>query len=335
MPLITGRSNVAEIYAEAAERRWVLPAFNAENLTSTEAILAAAKEHGQRIALPDLPIIVGITRTYAHRPQAAFYTHTRNARLGLDLFMADLRVLTLPGSPFAELRVMVHLDHIQWDTDSDLFDLDDLGKYSSIMYDASVLPLDINIRRTRDFMTRHGERLFVEGACDEIGEASAGQPVALASPDLVERYMRETGVDIVVPNLGTEHRAGAADLKYRSDLARQIRERIGPRICLHGSSSVPPKQLNHLFEDGVCKVNLWTALERDSTPALFEDMLKHADQLIGPKQAAKWKTNGWLGERAPDQARLSLDYCTTTYRQAIVFEQMKQIVASFLERWYT
>ena len=44
MPLITGRERVLEVFATAANRGWVLPAFNAENLTTMEAILAAAKE---------------------------------------------------------------------------------------------------------------------------------------------------------------------------------------------------------------------------------------------------------------------------------------------------
>ncbi len=334
MPLITGRDHVQDIYTEAAERHWVLPAFNAENLTSTEAILAAAHEFGQRSGQPDLPIIVGITRAYAHRPQAVFYTHTRNARVGLDLFMADLRVLTQPGSPFADLRVMVHLDHIQWDDDRDLLANDDVGNYSSIMYDASALPLEDNIRRTRAFVERYRERLLIEGACDEIGESSRGVSVALATPEMAERYFKETGVDIIVPNLGTEHRAGAAALTYRDDLARAIHDRIGPRICLHGSSSVPPDQLDRLFADGVCKVNLWTALERDSTPVLFEELLRHADGAVGPKQVAAWKASGWLGHQVPGQGALSLDYCTTTYRQQVVFNVMKQIVGAFLQRWY-
>jgi fructose-bisphosphate aldolase class II len=121
-------------------------------------------------------------------------------------------------------------------------------------------------------------------------------------------------VDILVANLGTEHRASAATLRYHGDLARAITQRIGPKLCLHGASSVAPDQLQGLFADGVRRVNLWTALERDSTPALLAAMQAHADKLAGP--GAK------------------LEYCTTTWRQGIVFEEMKRIVRRYLDLWY-
>ncbi|MCF7838518.1 MAG: class II fructose-bisphosphate aldolase [Candidatus Marinimicrobia bacterium] len=335
MPLILGRDNVLAVYRQAAERGWVLPAFNAENLTSIEAILSAARELGAARGQPDLPIITGLTRKYDHRSQAAFYTHTRDAQLGLELFMADLRVLTGPGSPFADLQVLVHLDHIQWDADQDWLETADLGAFSSIMYDASTLPFDENIARTRAFMERAGDTLLVEGACDEIGEAAAGQPMQLTSPEMAERYARETGVDILVANLGTEHRAGAADLHYHGDLARAIRARVGPRICLHGTSSVPPAQVRGLFADGVCKVNIWTAIERDSTPTLLRDMLAHAGRVVGPQRAAAWHDEGLLGPAADLAGPLALSHYTTVYRQDLVFAHMKRIVREFLELWYT
>ncbi len=334
MPLITNRDDVLSLYREAASRGWVLPAFNAENLTGMEAILDGALAVSQRIGMKALPVIVGITRCYDHRSQSSFYTHTRDAEIGLRLFMADLGVLTGDNSPYANLSVMVHLDHIQWDADGDLLSDGDLSGVSSIMFDASTLPLDENISRTRDFMRLRGHELMVEGACDEIGEASEGQPIKLTSPEMAERFAGETGVDIIVANLGTEHRAGAADLKYRGDLARSIRERIGPRICLHGTSSVPPAQVKDLFADGVCKVNIWTALERDSTPALFEDMLRNAGRVAGPAAAERWRKAGLLGPEADVSGPLSIAHCTTTYRQSIIFREMRQKIMDFMGIWY-
>ena len=334
MPLITGRSAVLSIYQEAAAKGWVLPAFNAENLTSLEAILSAAADFAAQTGQPALPVIVGLTRNYDHRAQAALYTQTRNAALGLELYLSDLRVLTGPDSPFGTLRVMLHLDHIQWDDDADLLESADLGAFSSLMYDASTLPLAENIARTRDFVQRHGAKLMVEGACDEVGEASEGQPVRLTSPDMAEQFARETGVDVIVANLGTEHRAGATNLHYHGELARAIRDRIGPRICLHGTSSVAPEQVRTLFTDGVCKVNLWTALERDSTPAMFRALLEHAGRVVGPETAEAWQAEGLLGTAAGTTGPLAVTHCTTTYRQTLVFEAMKHVVAGFLKLWY-
>ena len=94
MPLITDRNQVLEIYREAAEKKWVLPCFCTENLTTTEAILEAAREYGQVRGVHDIPIIIAITNNYDHRSQTLYYTHTRRWDIGLKLFMSDLKILT-------------------------------------------------------------------------------------------------------------------------------------------------------------------------------------------------------------------------------------------------
>jgi fructose/tagatose bisphosphate aldolase len=51
MSIVTERKEVVDIYAEAAGRHWVIPAFGSENLTTTEAVLSAVKEYGERSGL--------------------------------------------------------------------------------------------------------------------------------------------------------------------------------------------------------------------------------------------------------------------------------------------
>lgn len=333
MPLILERPQVLDIYAEAANRHWVLPTFNAENLTSSEAILQAVSDYGRSIGKENLPIIIGITNTYRPRPQSVYYTQTRQWDLGLQLFLADLKVLTSEPSPFARLRVMIHLDHVQWDEDEELLGWD-MARFSSIMYDASTLPLEKNILKTAAFMERCSHTIVIEGACDEIPEATGTEGNDLTTPEMAEMYHRGTGVDIIVANLGTEHRATAATLKYHGELAREITRRIGPRLCLHGTSSVSSEEIAHLFDDGVRKVNIWTTLERDSSPALFRGMLKNAAKVVGPEKAEELYTSGLLGTQADRTSSPSTSYYTTTYRQEVIFQRMKEIVTEYLRMWY-
>jgi len=327
MPLVTQRESVLDVYRDAAERGWVVPTFCAENLTTIEAILTATKDHGDKIGCPRLPITLAVTNLYPHRSQSANYTHTRRWDVGLRLFIADIAVLTSPGSPFEHINVMVHLDHIQHDLDRELLAWD-MRQFSSIMFDASKLRFEDNMAATARFVGKHGDEIVIEGACDEI------ETCELTTPEKAERYAAATGVDFVVANLGTEHRASAADLKYHGDLARRIKARIGPKIVLHGCSSVSSDQIAHLYEDGVCKVNIWTALERDSSPALLTDMVSHADKVAGSAVASRLAEQGYLGPSAGTTAKANLDYFTTCYRQGIVFEQMKRIVRDYLELWY-
>lgn len=333
MPIITERNAVLNIYQEAAQKGWVLPCFCSENLTTTEAILDATLEYAVQTDQPDLPIIVAITNQYDHRTQSIYYTHTKRWDIGLKLFLADLKVLADKGSPYENLRIMIHLDHTQFDDDRDLLGWD-LSEFSSIMFDASKVPFAENIRLTHQFVKEQGDTIVIEGACDEIVDATGSQRSDLTTAQKAQEYLKATGVDLIVANLGTEHRATGKDLKYYGDYARQIREKIGNRIVLHGASSVPGDQIAHLSDDGVCKVNLWTALERDTSPLLFKDMVEHACEVAGPKTVSELKTAGLLGENCTSDTKASINYFTTVYRQSVIFEAMKEIVHSYLKLWY-
>lgn len=333
MPLVYKRDAVMGIYADAAKKGWVVPTFCAENLTTMEAILAATDEYGQQIGQPNLPITIAITNLYSHRSQTTHYTHTRNWKMGLKLFLADLQVLTGEDSPYSHLNVMSHLDHVQHDDDVELLTWD-MEQFSSIMYDASALPLDANAEKTAAFVKQHGHEIVIEGACDEIVDAGGSEACHLTSPDNAEKYHKVTGCDFLVCNLGTEHRASSTELTYHGDIAREISKRVGPRLVLHGCSSVPPSQVADLMNDGVCKVNIWTALERDSCPALLEDMCRNAAKVAGAKAAQRMKTEGLLGAAADVDSKANLGYFTTSYRQQVVFEEMKKIVHDYLALWY-
>ena len=333
MPLITDRQAVLDTYAEAAALGWVVPAFCSENLTTTEAILAAALTHGKHMGRPSLPVTIAITNLYAHRTQTVYYTSTRRWDVGLKMFMADLEILTAPGAPFESLQVMVHLDHIQHDLDHELLEWD-MGQFSSIMFDASTLPFEENIAATARFVERRGREIVVEGACDEIVDATGDEVSQLTTPERAERFFAQTGVDLAVANLGTEHRASASELKYRGDLARLIKPRVGTRLVLHGCSSVTSDQIGDLFNDGICKVNIWTALERESAPELLEDMLRNAARVAGAERARDWHAWGLLGPGADLDSRPALSHYTTTYRQEIVFNAMKRLVGEYLDLWY-
>ena len=330
MPIITGRENVLAIYEEAARKGWVIPCICSENLTTTEAILTAASEFACEKGYDRIPITLAITNQYDHRSQSVFYTNTRRWDIGLQLFRSDLEIVS---RVFPNVDVLIHLDHAQHDADAELLE-SDLSMYSSVMYDASTLPMEENIKKTRAYVQRKGHELLIEGACDEIVDATGEARCEITDAEKCARYMSETGVDIVVANLGTEHRASGQDLHYYSDAARAIRAKIGPRICLHGTSSVSNDQIAKLFDDGICKVNIWTALERDSSPALTEWTVKNVAKCGGPRVEQKLIEEGFLTEASRTGDRASLQHFTTTARQEIIFGEMKKIVRGYLDLWY-
>ena len=333
MPLILERKKVLDVYSNAGQKKWVIPTFNTENLTTTEAILSAALEYSKKLNQPDIPVTIGITNQYSHRSQSVYYTHTRQWDIGLKLFLADIAVLTGKGSPFEDLNVMIHLDHAQWDSDKPLLEWD-MNLFSMIMYDASAVPFDENIKLTAAFIGKHGHEIVIEGACDEIVDATGDTRSSLTTPEQAFRYLNETGADFIVANLGTEHRASAADLKYHGDIAREISKLTGTKLVLHGTSSVGNDQVRNLFDDGIAKVNIWTILERNSSPVLFEDMVRNASKITGKDKATDMFQSGLLGKKADMQSKASLSHYTTAYRQEIVFNEMKKIVLAYLNLWY-
>ena len=51
------------------------------------------------------------------------------------------------------------------------------------MYDASTLPLEENIRKTAAFVKKRGKDILIEGACDEIVDATGSVRNALTTPE--------------------------------------------------------------------------------------------------------------------------------------------------------
>lgn len=330
MPIITGRKNVLAIYEEAARKGWVIPCICTENLTTTEAIIAAASEFAKDNGYERIPVTLAITNQYDHRSQSVFYTHTRRWDIGLKLFYEDARIIS---EAYPNVDLLLHLDHAQHDTDAGLLE-SDLSKYSSVMYDASTIPLEDNIRKTREFVQKKKDEILIEGACDEIVDATGAAHCEITDAAKCEDYVRRTGVDMVVANLGTEHRASGKTLHYYGDAANRIRERIGNIIVLHGTSSVTNDQLKALFTDGICKVNIWTALERDSSPALAEWVVKNLAKVGGAALEQKLIDEGYICPDKKTGESASLAGFTTTARQEVVYEQMKRIVRGYFDLWY-
>ena len=321
-----------EVYQDAAKLGWVIPCICSENQTTTEAILSACSEYGKKIG-KRVPISIAITVLYSHRSQAVNYTHTGDWKTGLQLFRDDIVALAGKGAKYEDVDVLIHLDHVQFDDDIELLE-SDLSGYSSIMYDASALPFEENIKRTAEFVKKMGGKILIEGACDEIVDATGTEHNALTTPENALRYINETGVDMIVANLGTEHRATGKELKYHGDLAREIKKVIGNNIVLHGTSSVTNDQVKSLFSDGVCKVNIWTAVERDTSKPLFYDMVKNASKVAGPEIVDQLIAEGYLTEKCRTGDKINIAYFTALYRQTLIYTEMKKMVDAYLALWY-
>jgi fructose-bisphosphate aldolase class II len=117
-------------------------------------------------------------------------------------------------------------------------------------------------------------------------------------------------------------------------MAREISKLTGTKLVLHGTSSVGNDQVRNLFDDGIAKVNIWTILERNTAPVLFEDMVRNAAKITGKNKAEEMHKSGLLGAEADRESKASLSHYTTVYRQDIIFSEMKKIVLAYFDLWY-
>jgi fructose-bisphosphate aldolase class II len=315
-----------------------LPVFCTEDRETLEAILASASEFGKEIAVEDLPIIPAWTSRYPARGQMTLVTACGDPRVGHELMFSDLRVLAGEGSPYRKLRVLPHLDHAFPWLDGDILD-QFADRFASVMFDASEKPLEENIRLTAQYVEKVRGRVVVEGAVDEILEASGreakNEPTSAAQ---ARHFLDETGVDILVPNVGTEHRATAGQVLYRSDRAREISAAVGKVLCLHGTSSVKPEDLPKLPQDGFVKVNIYTTLAIKGGHALARQVLDNLGNVFSEDQLKELVEGGVLAARVLSQGygrtkwpiKPKLEYLANPLRRNAWFAAVRERCKEFL-----
>lgn len=297
MPLITGYSQVKDVYGEAAELGVALPVFCAEDRETLEAILAAALEVGREIGREDLPVIPAWTCRYPARPQMQLLTACGDPALGTELMFSDLSAFAAGTSPYRKLRIMPHLDHAFPWLDRDVLE-GCADRFASVMCDASERPFEENIRLTAEYVEKIKGQVVIEGAVDEIFEA--GNQAAkneLTTVKQARKFLDQTGVDFIVPNVGTEHRLTNGQAFYRRDRAREISANVGKVLCLHGTSSLKPEELPGLPADGFIKVNIYTTLAVHGGQVLTRKVLNNLGNIFTEEELDQLVKQGVLGEK--------------------------------------
>ena len=286
-----------------------MPCFCTENSWTTEAILRATTIAGERFGIPDPAVCVGFTAGYHGRSLLSNYLACGNMRVAFEALLSDLEILAAADGPYGACRAFPVLDHGQPDVDSDLLE-DCVDRVAFVMFDGSELPFGENIRRTARYVEHFSDRVVVEGAVDELKDAAAdGGAFELTTPEQAERFLRETGCDLIVPNVGTEHRAEqAGKAQYHGHRAREIAELVGPRLVLHGTSCLGDADLTRLPTDGIVKVNIWTIIERKGAEQVARHVLQHLGHMVAPDVIRELVQTGELGDAFNSQTRLQQRY---------------------------
>ena len=322
MPIVRDARKAREIITSVKHSGNTLPCFCTENVITTEAVFQGAQTFKNTLAVSGhVPVFIAVTASYPERKQLLNYSSLHDYREGFLAFRNDVERLARPDGPYPDLDVIVHLDHAQPGSDDWIFEEND-DFISSVMYDCSHYPLDENIRMVQEFVSRHKDRLIVEGCVDEIyaSDSGAGRrdfKDTITTAEDACRYFEKTGVDLLVANLGTEHRRTAGALKhYHREAAREISAKIGRQLVLHGTSCLNRDDIKNVPDDGIVKVNIWTILEVLPGQNLVKECVRNVNRILDADQIAEL-----VNEHIIDPVCLKkdikpdLDFLTGLYRR--------------------
>jgi ketose-bisphosphate aldolase len=172
---------------------------------------------------------------------------------------------------FEDLRptipVGLHLDHT---SDFSLIQDAIAAGFTSVMIDASSLPLEDNIAESRKVVEyAHARNVSVEAELGRIGTADLMETESdeeqYTDPKEAAYFVQQTGVDALAVSVGTAH--GVYTVRQpKIDIARlkAIRALTPVSLVLHGGSGTPLEMIRNAINipgGGVSKVNVATDLE--------------------------------------------------------------------------
>lgn len=285
LQLITQRHDTLRVLGRCRSAGCALFSPNGELAGEIEGLLIGGQRFAEEHGIEQLPIAVGMTGIYADNPQFRKISTGcvtdpilktppftgGSVRQGCEIWLRTLAVYENLAGSFENVRILPFIDHGWAVSEEDrqmLFDDSVVARMAIIMHDASALDYQQNIDLTAQYVERYGKHVVIEAAADKIYDPNDIKRLKLtrqdqlSKPEDVVRFVKETGVDLIVPNLGTEHRsvgAGAAERKYERELAHAIRDKAGAIMALHGSSSLGGR-VGTTASDGICKVNFYTAM---------------------------------------------------------------------------
>ena len=232
--------NSKNILLKAKKEKYAVAHFNINNLEWTRYIL-------EETNLLNVPVILGVSE-------------------GAIKYMGGVNIVSsMVKAMISDLNitndVVLHLDH------GSSFEMSkkciDAG-FTSVMIDASRLPLEENIRITKEVVNyAHKYNVTVEGEIGEIGGAEDGLEGKNynAKKEDVIYYVNETNLDSVAPALGSVHGLYKGLPKLDYETMKDINNSISIPLVLHGGTGILDEQIKKSISCGIAKININTELQ--------------------------------------------------------------------------
>lgn len=260
--------NLREWFEKARAEEFALGAFNVDNLDIFKAIVMAAKNRKS-------PVIVEFS------PGEVGYFGLKNV---IDMVYNAREELQIP--------IFLNLDHGKpIERVREAIDASGDGRgFDEVHFDGSDLDFEKNISEIKSVVeAAHKKDIVVEGEINKIGgsselheeEIDLGElKKSYTNPDQAQKFITETGVDILAPVFGNIHGTFPVQPDLDIELIGKIREVVGDKfLSLHGGSGIPAVQVSEAIKvGGIVKVNVNTELRITYKQALEEKLAEMPDE---------------------------------------------------------
>jgi len=228
--------NMKQLLEVAQEHQFAVGAFNVADSNFLRVVVEEAEKNNS-------PAIIAVHPTE------------------LDFTKDDFYQYVLARIKNSHVPFVLHLDH--GDSIESIMRAIHVG-FSSVMIDGSLLPLEENIRITKQIVDiAHPLGVSVEGELGTIGNTGTTieggvTEVIYTRPEDAKEFVDSTGVDTLAVAIGTCHGIYPKDMKpeLRMDILRQIKEVVDIPLVLHGGSANPDEEIAEAVKIGIQKVNI-------------------------------------------------------------------------------
>ena len=240
-----------EITRDALRRRYAVGAFNCLSVENVMGAVAAAEELHS-------PIILQLAEVQF--PEAPM-------ELMAPVFLRAARDAKVP--------VAVHLDHGR-SIETCIRAVRE--GFTSVMFDGAELPFEENAEQTRLVVRlAHAAGVDVEAELGRVGDTGfGGEGTAAAAADVftdVEesaRFIARTGTDALAIAIGNLHGRYPATPRLNIARLREIHARNAVPLVLHGGSGTSEEDFKACIRNGICKINVATAIQIAAAEAVAE-----------------------------------------------------------------
>lgn len=237
--------SLREIITDARVRHVAVGHFNVSDSNQLNAVAAAAREAG-------VPVMVGVSEG-------------ERKWFGVHEIAAAVAALRSEG-----LEIYLNADHTR--TIDGIKEAIDAG-FDEVLFDGSRLPIEENIAQAKEavaYARASGRDVLVEGELGYIGSGSTlldkipeGAGLDKTTPEMAERFVRESGVDMLAPSVGNIHgMLKDASVFKHLDIERiaGIAEACKVPLVLHGGSGTPDDDFRAAIKAGVAVVHINTEI---------------------------------------------------------------------------